>query len=92
MEGTPAHLDAASIASDLAAVPGVQDVHDLHLWSITTGLEALSVHVVVAEGTAPRTVLADAHAMLRERHGLAHATVQVEEAGPEPAASPLREA
>ena len=50
MEGTPGHVDLDEVRNAIAAVPGVEDVHDLHIWTITSGMEALSGHVVVADG------------------------------------------
>jgi len=71
----PAHVDVAALRAQLEAVAGVDDVHDLHIWSVTTGMDVATVHVA-ASGDYAR-VLADARAVLAE-HGLAHATVQVD--------------
>jgi cobalt-zinc-cadmium efflux system protein len=78
LEGTPTHLDVTSIARAMRAIHGVHEVHDLHLWTITTGLEAMSGHVVVedlAEGPAILTALEQ---LLSERFGIAHTTFQLE--------------
>src|SRR5690606_21286243 len=50
MEATPGHIDAAEVKAAFEAVPGVVEVHDLHVWTITSGFESLSVHVRIAGG------------------------------------------
>lgn len=82
LEGAPVHLDADDVHRVLRDVPGVFDVHDLHLWSITSGRHAVSAHLVVGE-TDPLhcggdSVLDSAEAALRERFGLTHSTLQLE--------------
>jgi len=77
MEGTPRHLDAEEIAGAIAAVAGVGGVHDLHVWTITSGFEALSVHVRVAERDRD-DVLGEVRDLVRERFAIEHATIQVE--------------
>ncbi len=52
MEGTPGHVDLDEVRDCIAAVDGIQAVHDLHVWTITSGMEALSGHVVVADCSA----------------------------------------
>lgn len=74
----PEHVDLDALRAELAAVPGVQDVHDLHVWSVTTGMDVATVHVI-GSGDYAR-VLADTRAVLTA-HGLAHATVQVDPVG-----------
>lgn len=71
----PDHLDVAALRAELEAVDGVNDVHDLHVWSLTTGMDVATVHVL-ATGDYGR-VLADTRAVLTA-HGLSHATVQVD--------------
>lgn len=62
----------------LAAVDGVQDVHDLHVWTLTSGMEVASTHMAVHDGVEPAAVLARAREILADRYGLEHATIQVE--------------
>jgi len=82
LEGAPAHLDIEEIREALAALDGVREVHDLHLWSVTQGQESMSAHVVVEPGRDSAQVLKDGRALLAERFGLTHTTLQVEtEAG-----------
>jgi cobalt-zinc-cadmium efflux system protein len=76
MEGVPAHLDYEAIGRSLAALPGVTDVHDLHIWNLTTEGVALSAHVSLARGDEWLAVLAQAKRMLAAEHGIRHATLQ----------------
>lgn len=79
MEAAPHHIDVDRLRGELAAVSGVAGVHDLHVWTITSGMEALSGHLVIAPGARGREVLAGARAMLHERYGIDHITLQLEE-------------
>lgn len=76
MERVPSHLDYAAIGRSLAAIPGVRDVHDLHVWSMGAGEVSLSAHMGVASGDAWPAVLAAAQRQLRERYGIRHVTLQ----------------
>jgi cobalt-zinc-cadmium efflux system protein len=75
---TPPHLDPSRVGDDLLTVPGVTGVHDLHLWTVTSGMDVLTVHLRVGEGSDAHAVLDAAQQLLRERHGLDHCTVQIE--------------
>jgi cobalt-zinc-cadmium efflux system protein len=79
LESTPRHLDMREIETALRAVRGVDSVHDLHLWSITSGFDAMSGHVR-ANGRPSDEVLHDLVSMLRGRFGIEHVTLQVEAA------------
>lgn len=81
VQAAPAHVDVAAVRAELAAVEGVRDVHDLHLWTLTSGMEVGSAHLTVAPEADPTVVLAAAQTMLVERHRLAHMTLQVEPPG-----------
>lgn len=81
LEGTPPHIDLPAVRAAMLEVDGVEDVHDLHVWTITSGLEALSAHVVVGERMERRhsgEILADLHCVLHDRFGLHHLTIQIE--------------
>jgi cobalt-zinc-cadmium efflux system protein len=78
MEGVPPALELAAIGRDLAAVPGVTAVHDLHVWSLAPGSVALSAHLEVEDLQRWPGVLAEAAGMLRARYGIGHATLQPE--------------
>jgi cobalt-zinc-cadmium efflux system protein len=74
-QASPAHLDVDAIRADLAALPGVVGVHDLHVWTLTTGMDVATVHLVSDHDA--RWVLESARTVL-STHGLDHATVQIE--------------
>jgi cobalt-zinc-cadmium efflux system protein len=80
LESAPAGMDAGEIGSAMVGVPGVQEVHDLHVWTITSGFPSLSAHVLVPEGDDCHAVRRRLEAMLSERFGLTHTTLQVEHA------------
>lgn len=77
----PAGVDPAAVESELASVRGVEEVHDLHLWTLTSGMDVGTVHLVTAPGVPHSGVLDEARRVLREGHGIEHATVQLETAG-----------
>jgi cobalt-zinc-cadmium efflux system protein len=77
LESTPRHLDMHAIVAAMRDVPGVTSVHDLHVWTITSGFIAMSGHVS-ASGRRSASVLHDLRSMLRERFGIEHVTLQVE--------------
>ena len=79
LESTPRHLDMPAIEAAMRAEPGVESVHDLHLWSITSGFDAMSGHVR-SNGRPSEDVLHDLRTMLRDRFGIEHITLQVEAA------------
>jgi cobalt-zinc-cadmium efflux system protein len=81
MEGAPPSIDQAKLRAALLHLPGVQDVHDIHVWTITSGMDAMSCHLLVREEAAEQTVLQAAVTMLAETFGIEHATVQIEKAG-----------
>lgn len=78
MEGTPSHIDLDDVRDTLARLPGVAGVHDLHVWTITSGMVALSAHLVVETESASRTLLRTVRTALHDRFGIHHATVQIE--------------
>jgi cobalt-zinc-cadmium efflux system protein len=79
MEGVPRHLDVVEVRDALACVPGVVGVHDLHVWTITSGREALSAHLVVGESSPRGTTLEQVRVTLADRFGIKHVTVQLEQ-------------
>lgn len=78
MEGTPRGVDPDAVRNAMVAVPGVRAVHDLHVWSITSGLHALSAHVDVDESRAERDILPELCAALRDGFDIDHVTLQLE--------------
>ena len=79
LESTPRHLDMRQIEAAMRQVPCVESVHDMHLWSITSGFDAMSGHVR-ANGRSSEEVLHDLVSMLRGRFVIEHVTLQVESA------------
>jgi len=82
LEGVPPHLDVTEIGLALAEAPGVLRVHDLHVWTLTSGREAMSAHVVVDAGAASDRILQALHLLLHVRFGIDHTTIQVETDSP----------
>jgi len=78
MESAPRGIDVDEVRSVMAAVPGVVGVHDLHVWTITSGLDSLSAHVDVSDGRRPSEILAELRRVLHERFGIDHITIQIE--------------
>ncbi|HEU5322049.1 MAG TPA: cation diffusion facilitator family transporter, partial [Methylomirabilota bacterium] len=78
LEGVPAHLELPEIEEAMVRVPGVRRVHDLHVWTLTSGREAMSAHVVVADVRESERLLEALHAVLHARFGIDHTTIQVE--------------
>lgn len=78
MEGVPASIDQNKVKEDLERIMGVQEVHDLHIWSITSGMDSLSCHLVIGEQEDQQRILQEALSMLEEQYRITHATVQIE--------------
>ena len=78
LEAAPRGLDPDAIGHALAAHPGVREVHDLHVWEVTSGFPALSAHVLVPPGVDCHARRAELEHLLSERFGIEHATLQVE--------------
>jgi cobalt-zinc-cadmium efflux system protein len=78
LEGTPTHLDVGEIEAAIRRAPGVRRVHDLHVWTLTSGREAMSAHVVVEDVGASDRLLRELHAVLHARFGIDHTTIQLE--------------
>ena len=78
VQAAPPDLDVDAITADLEAVDGVVDVHDLHAWTLTSDMEVVSAHLMITAGTDAHGVLDQARSVLRDRYGIAHATLQVE--------------
>ena len=75
MESTPIGLDPEKICADLEKIPQVKEVHDLHIWSVGSGMNALSVHLISEHA---EQALESANDMLHENYGIRHTTIQVE--------------
>ena len=80
MEGVPAGLTVEGVAAAVLAVPGVADLHRVHIWSLCSHIRALSAHLVVDAAAARETqaVLDDVNELLHNRFGITHTTLQSE--------------
>jgi len=78
MEQTPSGIDADAVARAIVEVPGVASVHDLHVWRITSGFDALSAHVLVGQGEDCHALRRDVERAIAERFGITHTTLQVD--------------
>jgi len=78
VQAAPPGLDLVALEGELRAVGGVVDVHDLHVWTLTSDMDVASVHLMVSDGTDSHAVLDRARVILRDNHGIGHATLQVE--------------
>lgn len=78
MEGVPPHLSLEAIGRAMAAVPGVTSVHDLHIWSVAPDEPMLSAHLALRDLQRWPAILAETRALLAERYGIEHATLQPE--------------
>lgn len=79
MEGVPEGLSLAGIGDALRNAPGVREVHELHVWSIASGKNSLTAHLVIdPAASSEQTVLADVTTLLRERFGIVHTAIQIE--------------
>jgi cobalt-zinc-cadmium efflux system protein len=83
LEGSPPGTDVREVGSAMAATDGVKEVHDLHVWTITSGFPALAAHVLVDRDTDCHATRRELEAMLHERFGLDHTTLQVDHEGGE---------
>jgi cobalt-zinc-cadmium efflux system protein len=77
MEAAPADLDVQQIGRAMATVPGVREVHDLHVWTVTSGFPALAAHVRTAHDEDPEEVRARVETILHDSYGINHTTLQV---------------
>ena len=80
LEEAPSGMDARAVGAAIASTEGVVGVHDLHLWTITSGFPALSAHVLVAAGADCHAIRRELEVLLRERFEVTHTTLQVEHA------------
>lgn len=78
MEGVPSHIQAYDIRSALVSIDGIIDVHDMHIWTITSGLEALSCHIRIHDHVDPQQVLQAAIDLLEQQFHIEHTTIQIE--------------
>ena len=80
LEGTPAHINLAAVEDAILETEGVSNVHDLHVWTITSGRDALSAHVIHAYSISQPNLLKELRTKLHDRFGVDHLTIQMETA------------
>lgn len=78
LEGTPPHISTRAVVESMHEVPGVIDVHDLHIWTITSGKDALSAHVTLEPGAPHRSTLEALQEQLLKDFNIGHVTIQIE--------------
>ena len=80
LESVPRHLDMGAIHAALMAIPGVERVHDLHVWTLTSGYLAMSGHVVIVDAARHQETIHVVHEVMHREFGISHVTIQVEHA------------
>ena len=78
IEGTPSHLAHEEIKKSILQVKGVTGIFDLHIWTITSGMHALSAHVVIMDHLNSQVILQEINSILENKYGITHATIQIE--------------
>jgi cobalt-zinc-cadmium efflux system protein len=78
IEGTPSHLAHEEIKKSILQVKGVTGIFDLHIWTITSGIHALSAHVVIMDHINSQETLQEINSILENKYGINHATIQIE--------------
>ena len=88
LEGTPSGIDAGEVGRSMVGVPGVSEVHDLHVWTITSGYPALAAHVLVGRDEDCHARRRDLEEILAREYGIEHTTLQVDHVGDHTAKGP----
>ncbi len=78
LEAVPSHIDLNAVREAIAGVDGVEEVHDLHVWTLTSGYLAMSGHAVITDPGRYKDILRDIHQRMHDTFGIDHVTVQVE--------------
>jgi cobalt-zinc-cadmium efflux system protein len=78
LEGTPSHINLESVKTDMLKISGVQSIHDLHIWTLTSGLHALSCHAVISDAESNHKILKDLSYKIKDQYHFEHATIQLE--------------
>jgi cobalt-zinc-cadmium efflux system protein len=78
MEGTPITIDQQEVKRTLVEINGVKDIHDLHIWTITSGLDSLSCHIVIEDHADTQDILQQAIDKIKEKFKIEHTTIQIE--------------
>ncbi|PTQ56524.1 MAG: Cobalt-zinc-cadmium resistance protein CzcD [Candidatus Carbobacillus altaicus] len=78
IEGTPKHIDLEELNKTLHSIPGIQNIHDLHVWTITSGMDSLSCHIMIDPGANAQEILLASRKVIRDTCGIDHITIQIE--------------
>ena len=80
LEAIPKHIEVGKVAETISNVSGVEDVHDIHIWAITSGVHALSAHLVIEDQTVSRSaeIVATVNQDIAKHFNINHTTVQLE--------------
>lgn len=78
LEAVPSHIDLTAVRNAIADIIGVEEVHDLHVWTLTSGFLAMSGHALICDPADYKRILGDIHTRMHERFGIDHVTVQIE--------------
>jgi cobalt-zinc-cadmium efflux system protein len=78
LEAVPKHIDMEEVRRTIGEIPGVDAVHDLHVWALTSGFLAMSGHALIREPSQHKSVLREIHARMHDDFGISHVTVQIE--------------
>jgi len=81
LEAAPRGIDVGAVGSAMIALPGITEVHDLHVWEVTSGFPALSAHVLVGTEDDCHQARKHLEAVLHDRFGIEHTTLQVDHVG-----------
>lgn len=81
LEGTPSDINLADVKAMLNSIPGVVSIHDLHVWSLTSGMNAMSVHILVMDNVSVKEILTAIKTKMRDEFKITHTTIQTEEEG-----------
>ena len=79
LEGTPSHINTAAVEAAMRTVDGVRDIHDLHIWTITSNRHSITAHVIIDEGSNSYQILRELRELLSEKFKLSHSTLQIED-------------
>ena len=78
MEGVPSNISYEEVSKQILGVKGVTGLFDLHIWTITSGMDALSAHVVILEQSRSQEILREITSILENRFRITHSTIQIE--------------
>ena len=78
MEGTPITVNPSEVQQTLENIDGVIDVHDLHIWTITSGLDSLSCHLLIEDNSDNQNILQQAIHLIADKFKIQHTTIQIE--------------